>query len=70
MLRAHALGLGRFRGVERAVRFLCDFGQPKVENLRRSALGHKDVGRLDVAVNDALGVRRVQRVRDINSNRQ
>ena len=36
--------------------------QPEVENLHLSAGGQKDVGGLDVAMDDALGVRRHQRV--------
>ena len=34
------------------------------------ALGDKDVGGLDVAVDDALGVRRVERVGDLDGERE
>jgi hypothetical protein len=34
----------------------CNFRQSKVEDLRVSALGHEDIGRLDVAVDDAFSV--------------
>ncbi len=34
------------------------------------AAGDENVGRLDVAVNDAFRVRRIQRVRDFDSQRQ
>ena len=35
-----------------------------------SALGDEDVGRLDVAVDDSLGVRRIQRVGNLDAQRQ
>ncbi len=47
-----------------------DFRQPKIQNLGVSALGHEDVRRLDVAVNDALGVRGVERVGNLDGQRQ
>ena len=40
--------------------------QPEIENLCVAALGHKDVGRLDVSMNDAAGVGGVQRVGDLD----
>ena len=43
-----------------------DLRQPKVENLGVSALGDKDVRRLDVAVDDAFGVGGVERVGDLD----
>jgi len=36
------------------------FGQSKIQNLGVSALRHKDVGWLDVAVDNALGVRGIE----------
>ena len=44
--------------------------QPEVQNLRVPALGHENVGGLDVPVNDALGVRRVKRIRRLHAQRQ
>ncbi len=43
-----------------------DLRQPEIENLGVSALGNKDVGRLDVAMNNAFRVRRIQSVRDLD----
>ena len=40
--------------------------QSKVQNLGVSALGDEDVRRLDVAMNDAFGVRRVQRIGNLD----
>ena len=39
-----------------------ELSQPEVENFRLPGGRHKDVARLDVAVDDALSMRRVQRV--------
>ena len=44
-----------------------DLRQPEVENLGVAALGHKDVCGLDVAMNDALGVGRIERVRNLDA---
>ena len=40
--------------------------QPKIQNLCVLALGHKDIRRLDIAVNDPLGVRGIQCISDLN----
>ncbi len=42
--------------------------QTEVENLRVPARGHEDVGRLDVAMHDALGVRRVESVGNLHGD--
>ena len=42
------------------------FRQPKIQNLGVSALGDEDVGRLDVAVDDAFGVGGVERVGNLD----
>ena len=47
-----------------------DFGQPEVENLSVPAAGDEQIGRLDIAVNDPGGVRRFQRVGDLDRERQ
>src|SRR6185369_16135346 len=43
-----------------------DLGQTKVENLGVSALGHENIGGLDVAVDDSLCMGGIQRIRDFN----
>src|SRR5690242_6457575 len=44
--------------------------KPEVENLGVTALGHEDIGGLDVAMNDALGVGGVERVSDFDGERK
>ena len=43
------------------------FRQPEVEHLRAPVAGDEDVRRLDIAMDDALGVRGLERIRDLNS---
>ena len=43
-----------------------NLGQPEVQNLGMSTLGNKDICRLDVAMNDPLGVGGVERIGDLN----
>ena len=45
-------------------------GQAEIQNLGVPASGDKDVGRLDVAVNDAFGMRGIQRLGNLNGKRQ
>ena len=45
-------------------------GQSKIEDLGVAALGDEDVGGLDVTVDDALAMRRVQRIGDLDGNGQ
>src|SRR5579864_2377459 len=45
-------------------------GQTKVQNLRVTALGHKDVGRLDIAVDDACRMSCIQGIRNFDSQFQ
>ena len=47
-----------------------DLGQTEVENLGVAALSDEDVGGLDVAMDDAFGVRRIQRIGDLDGERQ
>ncbi len=47
-----------------------NLGQPKVQNLGMSALGHKNVRGLDIAMNHSLGVRGIQRVGNLDGQRQ
>ena len=47
-----------------------DFGQPEIENLRVAAAGDEQIRRLDVAVDDPGGVRRLERVGDLDRERQ
>ena len=47
-----------------------DLGQTEIQNLGVPALGDKDVGRLDVAMNNALGMRGVQSVGNLRCKRE
>jgi len=47
-----------------------DLGQPEIQNLCVAAFGDKNIGGLDVAVDDPLGVGSVQRVGDLDFERQ
>ena len=47
-----------------------NLSQPEIQNLGVFALGDKNVCWLDVAMNDALGVRRVQPVGNLNGKRE
>ena len=47
-----------------------DFREAEVEDLRVSAPGDKNVGRLDIAMDDAAGVRRIERVGDLDAERE
>ena len=45
-------------------------GESEVQHLGMAAIGNEDIGRLDVAMNDALLVRRVQRFGNVERNPQ
>ena len=45
-------------------------GQSEVQDLGVAAWADEDVGGLDIAVNDACAVRRIQRVGDFDAERQ
>jgi hypothetical protein len=47
-----------------------DLGETEVENLGVSALGDEKVGRLDVAMNDALAMGGVERIGNLDRKRQ
>jgi hypothetical protein len=49
---------------------LHSLGQAKIQNLRVSPLGHKDVRRLDVAVDDAGSVSNIESICHLNAQRQ
>ncbi len=49
---------------------LCDLGQAEIQDLRVLALGHKNIRRLNVAMDDSLGVGRVERVGDLDAQRK
>jgi len=54
-------GLGAQGNARRLERYL---RQPEIENLRLTSIRHEDVRWLDVPVDDALRVRRVERIGD------
>src|SRR5438309_11728828 len=43
-------------------------GEAEIENLYLAALSDEDVGRLDVAMNDALGMRGFERLGELNAD--
>ena len=48
----------------------CELGEAEIQHLGVAALGHKDVGGLDVAVDDALGMSGVQSVGNLDGQRE
>jgi len=65
---ANAAMAGRLSGraIERAV----ELGQPKIQNFRVMTLGYQNVGGFDIAMDDTLGMRRVQGIRYFNCDRE
>ena len=59
-----------WRALGKVLRLESDLGQPEVENLGVAALGHENIRRLDVAVNDACGMSSVECVGNLDSKRQ
>src|SRR5271167_1292219 len=55
------------RSLVRGEIFFYDLRQAKIEDFYLVPLRDEDVGRLDVAMNDALGVRRLQSRRNLKS---
>src|SRR6202162_4031069 len=47
-----------------------NFRQSKIENLGVSALGDEDVGGLDVAVNNSLGMRGIEGIGNLDGERE
>ena len=47
-----------------------EFRKTEVEHLRLAAIGDENIRRFDIAVNDAFRVRRVERVGDVDRERQ
>src|SRR6266851_5063362 len=45
-----------------------DLGETEVEDLGLAARVDEDVRRLDVTVNDSLGMRRLERIRELNAD--
>jgi hypothetical protein len=58
------------RNLARRTACKTDLRQPKVKHLGVSALGNENVRRFDVAVDDAFCVGCVERVRNLDSQRQ
>src|SRR6185437_11474797 len=50
--------------------FACQLGQSKVQDLGASAISYKNIGGLDVAMNDPSSMRSVERIRNLNRNIQ
>ena len=69
MFRVHRLRVKR-GNLARRTASQTDLRQPKVENLGVAALGDEDVRRLDVAVDDAFGMRGIEGIGDLDSERQ
>ncbi len=57
-------------GFRDAAAHLRHFRQSEIQNLNVPTLGHKDIGRLDVAVDNAFCVRSVQSIGNLDSERQ
>src|SRR5579863_5426216 len=47
-----------------------EFGQTEIEDLCLAALGHKDICGLDVAMDDSLSMRGVERIGDLDAKIQ
>ena len=60
--RGGANRIGRVRGSLGSA-----LGQSEIEDFRLIAAGHENVGGLDVSMDDAFGVSRIERVRDLNA---
>ena len=64
-----ARGCGHLRKIaDRSPR--CQLCQTEIQNFGVPALGDKNVGRLDVAMDDAFRVRRIERVGNLNPQLQ
>ncbi len=55
---------GAFDGLRRVDLFVQDLGEAEVEELRGAAPGHQDVGRLEIAMQNAAPMRLFERARD------
>ena len=56
--------------LDSAFRISGNFRQAEIQNLGGAADGNENVGRLDITMNDAFSVSRIQRIRDFDSERQ
>ena len=69
MLRIHRTRLRVKRSNVARTGCQTDLRQTEVQNLSVSAFGDENVRRLDVTMHDPLGMRRVQRIRDLYGQR-
>src|SRR5260370_1190757 len=66
----HVRGIANSRAAETFVVAVQQLGQTEIENLGGAALGHENVGRLDVSMHDALFMRGTERVAELYANLQ
>ncbi len=64
------LGLDNGFTAQRFLPLFEQLGQSEVQNFHGTAIAYKNIGRLDVAVHDALFMRHIERVSELDANLQ